>query len=49
MRKSYDEDDNLRKEFMDTFSDIHASEELKAHTLSQMRDGAEPKSAKTGD
>lgn len=49
MRKSYDEDDKLRKEFEDTFSGIHASEELKAHTLSQMRDGAEPKSAKTGD
>lgn len=36
MRKLYDEDDELRREFKDTFHGIHASEELKAHTLSQM-------------
>lgn len=41
MRKWYDEDDELRNEFKDTFSGIHASEELKARTLSQMHSGTE--------
>lgn len=36
MHKLYDEDDELRKEFKDTFSGIHASEDLKARTLTEM-------------
>lgn len=35
MHKLYD-DDELRREFNDTFSGIHASENLKARTLTQM-------------
>lgn len=46
MRKWYDEDDGLRREFKDTFSGIHASEELKDHTLAQM---LEEKKAQSGE
>lgn len=45
MRKLYDENDELRKEFKDTFSHIHASEDLKARTLTKMLDQAEAKGA----
>lgn len=36
MHKLYDESEELRKEFKDTFSGIHASEDLKARTLTAM-------------
>lgn len=36
MRKWYDEDEELRTEFKDTFSGIYASEDLKARTLTVM-------------
>ncbi|MCM1125999.1 MAG: hypothetical protein NC429_05950 [Lachnospiraceae bacterium] len=38
MHKLYDEDDELRREFKDTFSGVHASEDLKARTLARMLD-----------
>lgn len=44
MHKLYDEDDELRREFKDTFSGIHASEALKDHTFTQMLENVEPKS-----
>ena len=47
MHKLYDEDDELRKEFKDTFSGIHASEDLKARTLTAMLDEEEIQSKET--
>ncbi|MBD5472004.1 MAG: hypothetical protein HDR20_03625 [Lachnospiraceae bacterium] len=47
MHKLYDEDDELRKEFKDTFSGIHASEDLKARTLTAMLDDEEIRSKET--
>lgn len=47
MHKLYDEDDELRKEFKDTFSGIHASENLKARTLTAMIDEEEIRSKET--
>lgn len=46
MGKWYDEEDGLKRKFMETFSGIHASEELKSYTLSQMHGGAESKTLK---
>lgn len=47
MHKLYDESDELRKEFKDTFSGIHASEDLKARTLTAMLDEEEIRSKET--
>lgn len=47
MHNLYDEDDELRKEFKDTFSGIHASEDLKARTLTTMLDEEEIRSQET--
>lgn len=47
MHKLYDESEELRKEFKDTFSGIHASEDLKARTLTAMLDEEEIRSKET--
>ncbi|MDE7249052.1 MAG: hypothetical protein K2N82_04035 [Lachnospiraceae bacterium] len=47
MHKLYDEDDELRKEFKDTFFGIHASDDLKARTLTAMLDEEEIRSKET--
>lgn len=47
MHKLYDESEELRKEFIDTFSGIHASEDLKARTLTVMLDEEEIRSKET--
>lgn len=44
MHKLYDDDDELRREFNDMFSDIHASEELRVHTLAQMMENTKTQS-----
>lgn len=44
MRKLYDKNDELRNEFKDTFSGIHASEDLKARTLAQILENTQPQS-----
>ena len=44
MHKLYDGDDELRTEFKDTFSGIHASEDLKARTLTQMLESTKSQS-----
>lgn len=44
MHKLYDESEELRKEFKDTFSGIHASEDLKARTLTQMLENTKSQS-----
>lgn len=50
MHKLYDDDDELRREFKDTFSGIHTSEELKVRTLAQMLENTKSQSeeAKNG-
>lgn len=47
MHKLYDESEELRKEFRDTFSGIHASEDLKARTLTAMLDEEKIRSKET--
>ena len=44
MHKLYDDDDELRREFKDTFSGIHASEDLKIRTLTQMLENTKSQS-----
>lgn len=47
MHKLYVESEELRKEFKDTFSGIHASDDLKARTLTAMLDEEEIRSKET--
>lgn len=48
MRKLYDEDDELRREFKNVFSGVHASEDLKARTLARMLDEEDGEEEESG-